>query len=202
MMVALFEVYDKEATENKIAVYWSLLKTYNISKVRLAANAWVKKSEFMPKPADLIKILGGLGHISADEAWAIAIAASDESSTVVWTREIAKAWSLAEIIYKTGDRIGARRTFIDAYERLIDDAIINNIHHETIVSLGTDKELRIDALSKAVNMGMLTKQQADFYLPKPYNTLAMLENKKSKGYSMNHIEKLRAMISEHKSNFK
>lgn len=59
----------------------------------------------MPKPADLIKLMASSSnHLSPDEAWAIAILASDETNTIVWTNEMAKAWSQAEIVYRNGDR--------------------------------------------------------------------------------------------------
>lgn len=198
VMIALFEIYDKEATENKMAVYWSMLKHYPILNVRQVAHAWMKKSQFMPKPADLLKMLGGVGYFSADEAWAIAVMASDEMNTVVWTQEIANAWSLAEIIYKKGDRVGARKTFIEAYERNINNAMINNTQIEVTVSLGTDRDLRLSAISKAVNVGLLSKQKAESYLPQQQNTFAMLENKKNQESQSEHIEKLRSMISGYK----
>lgn len=198
VMVTLFELYDKEATESKMAVYWSVLKQHDILMIRKVANAWVKKSEFLPKPADLIRMLGGLGHVSADEAWAIAVEASNPASTVIWTSEIAKAWSLAEIIYKSGDKVGARRTFIAAYERQMDNAIINNRLPEAIVSLGTNKDLRTEALNKAVYTGMLSQEQASLYLPGPENTFAMLEHRKNKTNPEKHLVALKAMIRDYK----
>lgn len=172
----LLELYGQQASKTKVNIYWSVLGRYPISSLRSAANAWVRKSEFMPKPADLIKMIGGINnHLSGDEAWAIAILASDEENTVVWTNEMAKAWSLAEIVYQNGDHIGARRTFIEAYERAINEALMYGKPVEVFVSLGRNKEKRIDAINRAIFTGLLTQDKANNYLPKPENTIAMLE---------------------------
>lgn len=172
----LLELYGQQASRTKVNIYWSVLGQYSIPSLRSAANAWVRKSEFMPKPADLIKMIGGIcNHLSADEAWAIAILASDEKNTVIWTNEIAKAWSLAEIVYNNGDHIGARRTFIEAYDRAVNEALMYGKPVEAFVSLGSDKERRTDAINRAVFTGLLTPDKANNYLPKYENTFAMLE---------------------------
>jgi hypothetical protein len=195
VMGSLFELYSQEATPNKVNIYWSTLKQYPINSLKVAANAWVRKSQFMPKPADLIKLMGGMDHLSPDEAWAIAILASDESNTVVWTGEIAKAWTQAKIVYHNGDKIGARRTFIDAYERLVDESMMHGRTAEVFVSLGDDKEKRTDAINHAVFAGLLTQEKANYYLPKPENTLAMLECKTNvSSDSMKHITRIKQML--------
>ncbi|OCG56853.1 hypothetical protein [Gilliamella sp. Fer4-1] len=194
----LLEVYGQQASTVKVNIYWSTLGQYPINSLKAAANAWVRKSQFMPKPADLIKLMGGASnHLSPDEAWAIAILASDETNTVVWTGEIAKAWAQAKIVYQNGDKIGARRTFIDTYERLVDESMMNGRIPEVFVSLGSDKEKRVDAINHAVFTGLLTQERADHYLPKPENTLAMLECKAEQGASNNsmmHIASIKQML--------
>lgn len=173
----LFEVYNQDISHVKINIYWSTLGQYSIPSLKAAANAWVRKSEFMPKPADLIKLLGGSNqHLSADEAWALAIMASDEANTIVWTKEMAQAWGLAQIVYENGDHIGARRTFIDRYVRLVDESTLFNKPIEIFVSLGFDKSKRIEAINKAVFSGLLAYDKATHYLPKQDNKVAMLED--------------------------
>lgn len=192
----LLELYGQQASTIKVNIYWSTLGKYPIHSLKAAANVWVRKSQFMPKPADLIKLMGGMGnHLSPDEAWAIAILASDESNTVVWTGEIAKAWAQAKIVYHNGDKIGARRTFIDAYERLVDESMMHGRTAEVVVSLGDDKEKRTDAINHAVFTGLLTQEKANYYLPKPENTLAMLECKTNvSSDSMKHIARIKQML--------
>ena len=194
----LLELYGQQASTTKVNIYWSTVGQYPIESLRKAANAWVRKSEFMPKPADLIKLMGGAGnHLSPDEAWSIAILASDETNTVVWTNEIAKAWSQAEIVYCNGDKIGARRTFIEAYERLVNESMMYCRPIEFFVSLGNDKSRRVDAINHAVFTGLLTKERANYYLPKPENTISMIEYKYEQSVSdksMSHIANIKQML--------
>ncbi|MCX8641699.1 MULTISPECIES: hypothetical protein [unclassified Gilliamella] len=193
----LLELYGQQASTTKVNIYWSTLGQYPIDSLRRAANTWVRKSEFMPKPADLINLMGrSSNHLSPDEAWAIAILASDETNTVVWTNEIAKAWAQAEIVYKNGDKIGARRTFIEAYERLVNESMMSGRISEAFVSLGSDKAKRADAINHAVFTGLLTQEKANYYLPKPENTIAMLEFKDDQisAKSMEHIANIKQML--------
>jgi hypothetical protein len=194
----LLELYGQQASTTKVNIYWSTLGQYPINSLKAAANAWVRKSQFMPKPADLIKLMGGASnHLSPDEAWAIAILASDETNTIVWTGEMAKAWAQAEIVYRHGDKIGARRTFIDTYERLVDESMMYGRASEVFVSLGRDKEKRTDAINHAVFTGLLTQERAKHYLPKPENTFAMLECKTERNVSKNsmmHIANIKQML--------
>lgn len=194
----LLELYGQQASTTKVNIYWSTLGQYPIDSLRRAANAWVRKSEFMPKPSDLINLMGGSSnHLSPDEAWSIAILASDETNTVVWTNEIAKAWAQAEIVYRNGDKIGARRTFIEAYERLVNESLMYGKSLEFFVSLGSDKAKRTDAINRAVFTGLLTQEKANHHLPKPENTIAMLEHKSDQDVSdksLTHIANIRKMI--------
>ena len=194
----LLELYGQQASTTKVNIYWSTVGQFPIESLRKAANAWVRKSEFMPKPADLIKLMGGASnHLSPDEAWSIAILASDETNTVVWTNEIAKAWSQAEIVYCNGDKIGARRTFIEVYERLVNESMMYCRPIEFFVSLGNDKSRRVDAINHAVFTGLLTKERANYYLPKPENTISMIEYKYEQSVSdksMSHIANIKQML--------
>lgn len=194
----LLELYGQQASTTKVNIYWSTVGQYPIESLRKAANAWVRKSEFMPKPADLIKLMGGASnHLSPDEAWSIAILASDETNTVVWTNEIAKAWSQAEIVYCNGDKIGARRTFIEVYERLVNESMMYCRPIEFFVSLGNDKSRRVDAINHAVFTGLLTQERANYYLPKPENSIAMIEYKYEQNVSdksMSHIANIKQML--------
>ncbi|MCX8597576.1 MULTISPECIES: hypothetical protein [unclassified Gilliamella] len=195
----LLELYGQQASTTKINIYWSTLSQYPIDSLRRAANVWVRKSEFMPKPADLINLMGGPNnHLSPDEAWAIAILASDETNTLVWTKEIAKAWAQAELVYRNGDKIGARRTFIEAYGRLVNSSMMNGKNVEVFVSLGSDKTKRADAINRAVFIGLLTPEKANCYLPKPENTIAMLEFKDDQvsAKSMEHIANIKEMLKK------
>lgn len=77
------------------------------------------------EPAGRLSLGMVLKHIHAadsrpgkDEAWSIALAASDEHETVVLTTEIRQAMIASEPILEAGDKVGARMAFMSAYERL------------------------------------------------------------------------------------
>ncbi len=93
--------------------------------------------------------------LSANEAWALALRASDESQTVVWTNEIAKAWQIALPIMDAGDKVGARMAFIPAYERLVQSAREEGKPVQWQISAGWDPQLRDAAIQQAVSAGLL-----------------------------------------------
>lgn len=101
----------------------------------------------------------GSGRLTANEAWALALGAMDESATVVWTPEIAEAWAVARPVMDAGDKIGARMAFIPAYERLVKEAREAGRPVEWKASLGWDEAQRVQVLSKAVESGKLPARQ-------------------------------------------
>ncbi|CNI91284.1 hypothetical protein [Yersinia enterocolitica] len=125
IMKATLAIYGKDASKAVLELYWNALLPYDIDTVRKAFSNWLTdpdQGRFSPKPADIIRniqnIAGKPDWLSANEAWALALPAQDEANTVVWTNEIAQAWSIAQPIMQEGDKVGARMAFIAAYERL------------------------------------------------------------------------------------
>ena len=119
-----------------------------------------------------------MGRPAANEAWAVALSALDERNTVIWTDEMAQAWSVASPIAKEGDLIGARMAFKDAYERLVRTAREFRLLPVISVSEGWDNQGRALAVEKAVALGYMTPQAAVAYLPAPkdalFNPVALL----------------------------
>lgn len=93
--------------------------------------------------------------LSANEAWARALVATDEAQTVVWTDEIAKAWQIALPILDAGDKIGARMAFIPAYDRLVQAAREAGKPVQWQISPGWDPQLRQIAVERAQTAGLL-----------------------------------------------
>jgi len=109
----------------------------------------------------------GSGRLTANEAWALALGALDESATIVWTDEIAQAWAAALPVMQAGDKIGARMAFIPAYERLVKEAREQGKPVQWTASLGWDEAQRVQVLSKAVEAGKLPAPAAQALLPPP-----------------------------------
>lgn len=101
------------------------------------------------------------GHPEPNEAWAIALQASDERSTVVMTEQIQKALTAAQPIIDSGDAVGARMAFLDAYRRLVAEARDQRKKTVWHVSLGWDVQDRAIAISRAMEMGRIGKDLGD-----------------------------------------
>jgi hypothetical protein len=74
---------------------------------------------------------------------------------VVWTDEIAEAWSVAAPLLNAGDKFGARQAFIEAYGRITGEARALRRRPVVQVSLGHDPEARTRAVQEAITSGRL-----------------------------------------------
>lgn len=103
-----------------------------------------------------------------DEAWGIALAGYDESTTIVTNEEIAEAMEAARPVMAAGDKIGARRTFIETYERITREARDGGKGRPNwYPSLGHDLAGRETALRQALARGLLEPQRVTALLPAP-----------------------------------
>lgn len=161
-------------TGGQKAIFFKALAAHPLDAVRAGLDAHVKDPErgrFLPMPADIIaQILAKVandGRPGADEAWAIALRAADESDTVVWTAEMAQAWEACRPVMSLGDEVGARMAFRDAYNRLVASARADGIAPAWAASLGFDAERRALAIGAAVQRGLLPAADVAGLLPAP-----------------------------------
>lgn len=196
-MAANALVFGRELADETIAIYWAVLREYNIDDISRAFLAHLKKSRFFPTPAELIELIPSSAtakHVGADEAWTIALASFDESRTVVWTHEIAQAKAIVQDIYDAGDTIGARVAFRDAYNRIIATAG----RPEWTVCIGWDAKGRADAVLKSVALGRLPAGSEQRYLPSPEPTvtvLALIEAVEKRNDQAFDVEKAKRSIA-------
>ena len=114
--------------------------------------------------------------LGSHEAWAIAeksIGFDGQELTVIWTEQMAQAFSRCEELIKTGDkyqRAEAKKIFCDAYDRLVTQAKDQGLKPIYVTSLGTDKDQAIAAIKQA---------EVDGFLPAPEAAL-QLEHKQTK----------------------
>lgn len=158
-------MYGKEISVGTQRIWWAALSAYDFPAVRRAFSAHVtgKRGQFAPLPADILGHLRGeSGHLSTEEAWALALESTDEAVTVVWTDEIAQAKAAAQPCLEAGDKFGAGKAFASAYERII---ARSNPVPVWKVSLGDDKSHRVMALEAAHKAGRLTGDQVRHFLP-------------------------------------
>lgn len=108
--------------------------------------------------------------LGSHEAWAIAeksIGFDGQELTVVWTEQMAQAFSRCEELIKTGDkyqRAEAKKIFCDAYDRLVTQAKDQGLKPIYVTSLGTDKDQAIAAIKQAEVDGFLLAPEAALQL--------------------------------------
>lgn len=140
------------------------LKEYPLTHLLGAIKKHLKSARFAPVPADIIEIIAthtGAKHIGAEEAWGLALESFDEFSTVVWTPEIAEARGIAADIYHSGDKIGARMAFKEAYNRII---ATTSKRPKWLINAGFDPEHRAVAIQQAIAVGRLPNGSGSEYL--------------------------------------
>lgn len=72
MLVAVGDLYSKTMSEFSIGLYFNALKEYDLPAVRQAFDRYVKNpdsGQFMPKPADLIRMMEGTSLDASMAAW-------------------------------------------------------------------------------------------------------------------------------------
>lgn len=156
------------------AFFFKAMEAYSLAQVAHALTAHVrdpKAGMFQPTPAHLIAQIqvqaGRDGRPSADEAWAVALVSRDEAETVVWISEAAQAFGICRPVLQLGDEVGARRAFIEAYNRLVGEARSAGRAVEWSASLGWDATRRDVAITRARNAGLLSAPAAAALLPDP-----------------------------------
>ncbi|EAP7013580.1 hypothetical protein EJV31_24475 [Salmonella enterica] len=130
--------------------------------------------------------------LGSHEAWAIAeksIGFDGQELTVIWTDQMAQAFSRCEELIKTGDkyqRAEAKKIFCDAYDRLVSQAKDQGLKPIYVTSLGTDKDQAIAAIKQAEVDGFLTAPDAT----------ALLEHKQTKLEQLSESERYKTIAQE------
>lgn len=130
--------------------------------------------------------------LGSHEAWAIAeksIGFDGQELTVIWTEQMAQAFSRCEELIKTGDkyqRAEAKKIFCDAYDRLVTQAKDQGLKPIYVTSLGADKDQQIAAINQATVDGFLTVPDAT----------ALLEHKQTKLEQLSESERYKTIAQE------
>ena len=130
--------------------------------------------------------------LGSHEAWVIAeksIGFDGQELTVIWTEQMAQAFSRCEELIKTGDkyqRAEAKKIFCDAYDRLATQAKDKGLKPIYVTSLGIDRDQAITAIQQAEVDGFLTQPDAT----------ALLEHKQSKLEQVSESERYKTIAQE------
>lgn len=168
LMGRMMAGYGKSMPEAEVMqAWWDMLAPFKGDIVRQAFSAYaMERPDFVPVPNSIAARCRLLdGRPDDNEAWAVAITSQDEGETVVWTQEMAEAFTLCQPLLAGGDDIGARMAFKDAYNRKVAAARAENRPVAWNVSQGWDSARRAVAVNKAIVAGLLAAPEARLMLP-------------------------------------
>lgn len=153
------EVIGDQASGAAIAMIASDLAEYPPADVAHA----LKRTRRECKRFTLSAVLERLPNTwpGAEEAWATF--PREEADTAVVTHEAMEAWAIARPVWDSGDKIGARMAFKEAYERAVgrqDRASMPQWH----VSVGWDNAGREAPLLKAIEQGRIEADRVQHLL--------------------------------------
>ena len=163
------ELMGAQLSPNALAMMARDLQPYN-SKILMQALMNVRKTSRFFNLAVIIEELEKLnpdGRLGSDEAWALY--PHNEASSAVITDEMAAAMQVAYPLLQEGDNVGARMSFKEAYNRIVNQNKMNGIAPKWFPSLGTDKDSRQLVIDEAVRLGRLTQDHALSLLPPVQN---------------------------------
>jgi hypothetical protein len=103
------------------------------------------------------------GRPAPEEAWAML--PQDESGSVVWTAEMARAFGVAYPLLREGETIPARMAFLESYRNLVRKARDASVPVTWTPSLGQDPHGREAVLLDAVKLGRLARSHVAGLLP-------------------------------------
>lgn len=120
IITATAEVLGHEITPAAVEMMALDLAEYPDQQIALALQACRRELTGRLTLAAILERIAVLdGHPEPNEAWAIALKASDESASAAMTAEIATALHASSPVLAAGDEVGARMAFIDSYKRCL-----------------------------------------------------------------------------------
>lgn len=172
LLVTAFRFVGQELTAEAAADWYDEFEGYPLAALAAAFRRHRRDSPYPPKPSDLYRHLDGggadAGRPTPDEAWGLLRRfVDDEAETGVLSEEMRAAWAVCHPVLATGDGVGARRAFIDAYARAVAAARERREPARWTVTLGADPRLREARLREAVAAGRLSADHVRALLPGP-----------------------------------
>lgn len=201
MLVATAEVMGEQIRPTAAAYMVTDLATYPLRVLAEALTACRREVKGRLSLAAIMERIDD-GHPAPNEAWAVAVRATDEAVTLVWTEQTRDAWTAALPLVEEGDKIAARQAFLEVYARLVKSARAVGGCAVYQPSLGHDARARAAALQLAVDAGRLAHQQVAEHLALPaatpaFNPLALLAGRVETSPEANELTRKRlAEIAE------
>jgi hypothetical protein len=174
MLTEALASYGKQLpTGDMLTAWWENLQPFPLRAVEIAFQGYLADNgEFAPLPAGIAKRCKLMdGRPNPEEAWAIALQSQDEANTVIWTEEIAQAFSICQTVLDMGDEVGARMAFKETYARIIAEARSAHKMAKWVASLGWDADKRVEVLQNASVAGLLPAPTVAALLPTPVDVV-------------------------------
>lgn len=155
-LVGTAEAMGGEISENTAAMMAADLSAFSKPQLQQALHrVRMEATGKLNTKIILDQLDAAYGRPGADEAWALALKARDESATVVWNNEIQEAWGAIGSMAHGKDQVGARMAFKDAYQRVVLNARGAQRVPEAVIAIGYDKAQRISAVTEAYAKGLI-----------------------------------------------
>lgn len=162
------ELTGTELSEASIRVMESDLAQYPESAVLRALDRCRKElTSRLTLKHVLDRVVDEDGRPGPEEAWSRALTASDESATVLWNDEMARAMEAARPALEVRDKVAARVAFCEVYNRLVREAREAHTPCNWFVSLGTDVDGREAVVTAAIAEGKILPSAATHLLGPP-----------------------------------
>ena len=159
-LAATAESMDKQLSPMSLAMMADDLKEYDENIVITALRNLRREQGKFTLGAIIknIELLQPDGRLGAEEAWALY--PHNEADSAVITDEMAQAMQAAQPLLQEGDKIAARMSFKEAYNRITTQNKMNGVKPKWFLSLGHRKEGRDIVIAEAVRLGRLTQDHA------------------------------------------
>jgi len=167
LLLSLFataEVMGQQLTQAAALLMIDDLREYDESALSGALRACRREGGRLTVASIMKHLQAADGRPGKDEAWAIALSASDEFETVVLTAEIRQAMTFSNPVLAGNDKVGARMAFMSAYERMVTIARAEGRPAVWEVSLGFDAGRRVTAIESAVRAQLISPDRGAKYL--------------------------------------
>lgn len=161
------EVMGVEWSEGAASMVADELREYPVEAVKVALSRCRKELKCKLTLADILDRIPG-GHPGPEEAWSCIAKAlrepgTDETSSLVWTEQIAQAYLVARSL--SDDPVAARMAFKETYAKLVGEARSRSEAPKWALVLGTDKGMREQVAQDAVDKGRISYDHARKLVP-------------------------------------
>lgn len=192
------ELTGTTMSEAAVRVMVNDLECYPLEQVFGALVRCRREARGPLRLADVVSRLDD-GRPGPEEAWAIV--PKSETDSVVWSEEMRTAFGVAVPLLDSGDEIGARMAFKEAYTAEVTKARAERRPTKWTLSRSTainGEWSDLGAVNHAVEKGRITEEEAQKILPeyeRQGNDTPRLEGEKP-GPVMEHLQLMRELVGE------